>query len=328
MKAVIATGARTADGVELADAVTPGPPGPGEILVRVRAAGLNRADLLQARGLYPPPPGYDPYRPGLEFAGDVDAIGDGVKDLTIGERVFGIAAGEAQSEYLLIRGDHTAAIPARMSYAEAAAVPEAFITANDAMVTQAALTAGETVLIHAVGSGVGLAALQIAIAAGATPIGTSRTSEKLEKCHSFGLRYSIAVTERAEFADRVADITGGRGADVILDLVGGSYLAENLAALAKKGRMIFVGLTGGTRAEIDLAVVLAKRAVLRGTVLRSRSDQEKAEAVSKFRQDIVPQLAAGTMCAIVDRVYPAAEVSQAYAYLASNESFGKVVLEF
>lgn len=328
MKAVIATGARTADGVELADAVTPGQPGPGEILVRVRAAGLNRADLLQARGLYPPPPGFDPDRPGLEFAGDVAAIGDDVEDHKIGERVFGIAAGEAQAEYLLIRGDHTAAIPANMSYAEAAAVPEAFITANDAMITQAALEAGETVLIHAVGSGVGLAALQIALAVGATPIGTSRTSEKLEKCRSLGLRYALAVPERAEFADRVADITGGRGVDVILDLVGGSYLAENLAALARKGRMIFVGLTGGTRAEIDLAVVLAKRAELRGTVLRSRSDQEKAEAMARFRRDVVPHLAAGTMSAIVDRVYPAAEVSQAYSYLASNESFGKVVLEF
>jgi len=182
-------------------------------------------------------------------------------------------------------------------------------------------------LIHAVGSGVGLAALQLATAAGAQVVGTSRTAEKLDKCVEFGLDGSI-ITRDAIFAERVMGVTGGKGVQVILDLVGGAYFKENLRSLAVKGHLILVGLTSGRTAEIDLGMVLQKRATLVGTVLRPRSLKEKAEATRKFEEMVVPMFASGRLRANLDRVFPASEVVAAYEYLASNASFGKVALEF
>lgn len=299
-----------------------------EVLVRVRAAGLNRADLLQARGLYPPPDGYSPNIPGLEFAGEIaDASneGDGWK---AGDGVFGITAGEAQAEFLKIDQSLLARIPDKLSFAEAAAVPEAFITAHDAVVTQGRLKAGETLLVHAVGSGVGLAALQVARALGTTVIGTSRKADKLERCREFGLDVAIATGDAVDFSEAVKQATDGRGVDVILDLVGAAYFQQNLASLALKGRLMLVGLTSGAVTEFDMRAALQKRATIIGTTLRGRSLEEKASAVNAFVKDVVPLLESGAIKPNLDRVFPGKDVVAAYKYLESNESFGKVVLEF
>lgn len=327
MKAVFIDDPSTGRGLSLAEVPDPAAPSGTAVLVRVRAAGLNRADLLQAKGLYPPPPGFSPNIPGLEFAGEVAAVGSGVTGWRPGDRVFGITAGEAQAEYVSIDERHLAPIPDRLSFNEAAAVPEAFITAFDAVVTQAGLARGETLLIHAVGSGVGLAALQIGHVVGARVIGTSRTAAKLDACREFGLDAGL-VTAEPVFADAVIEATGGRGADVILDLVGGAYFPENLRSLAPKGRVMLVGLTAGRKAEVDLGMILQKRATVRGTVLRGRSFDEKCEVTRRFRDDVVPLVADGTLRPVIDRVFAAADVLAAYDHLASNESFGKVVLEF
>ena len=327
MKAVYINDPSPNAAVSLCEVDEPASPLASQVLVRVRAAGLNRADLMQVKGLYPPPPGVSPNIPGLEFAGEVTEVGSDVTQWSVGERVFGITAGEAQAEFLITDALHLARIPDSLTFIEAAAVPEAFITAQDAVITQAALSAGETLLIHAVGSGVGLAALQIAKAIGARVIGTSRTAAKLAKCDEFGIDAGI-VTAEPLFADAVAEANGGRGADVILDLVGGAYFSENIKCLAAKGRLMLVGLTAGRKSEIDLGVVLQKRLTLTGTVLRGRSFDEKAAVTRKFVDEIVPLLGSGRLRPVIDRVFAAADVSAAYDHLASNESFGKVVLEF
>src|SRR5687768_4436071 len=209
-------------------AITEGP----NVLVRVKAAGLNRADLLQRRGLYLPPVGCSPNIPGLEFAGEVVETGNEVSDLKTGDRVFGITAGEAQAELVKIDHHLLAKIPDGLDFTNAAAIPEAFITAYDAVFTQGKLKEGETLLVHAVGSGVGLAALQLAKARGSRVIGTSRTEDKLERCREFGLDVGITVTGEPIFSAEVLARTGGRGVDVVLDLVGGAYFEQNLQSMA------------------------------------------------------------------------------------------------
>ena len=326
MKAVYITDFTGSQCLEIKDVADPVPTAK-QVLVRVRAAGLNRADLLQARGAYPPPQGYSPNIPGLEFAGEVIGLGDQTTTWATGDRVFGIAAGEAQAELIASDEKLLIRIPDNLSFSEAAAVPEAYITAHDAIFSLGGLKANETLLIHAVGSGVGLAALQLAKACGAVVIGTSRTANKLEECIEFGLDFQISTATGASFAKAVNEATA-KGADVILDLVGAAYLQENLDSLALKGRLILVGLTSGAMAELNLAKVMHKRARVIGTVLRARSDDEKAAAVSKFAYEVLPLLGSGVIRPNLDRSFFAEDAVRAYQYLESNESFGKVVLEF
>lgn len=328
MKAIYISDFGGPENLEIREVPDPPKPTGTEALIRVRAAGLNRADLLQRKGLYPPPPGYSPNIPGLEFAGEVAEVGDDAGDFEKGDRVFGITAGEAQAEFLKIDRRLLARIPSGLNFTDAAAVPEAFITAHDAVFTQAKLKSGETLLVHAVGSGVGLAALQLAQAKGGIVIGTSRTREKLDQCRAFGLDEGIVVGTPPAFASEVLTRTNGRGVDVILDLVGGAYFEENLKATAVKGRIMLVGLTSGARAEFNLGVALSKRLTLIGTVLRSRSLEEKAEATSVFAEEVVPLLADGKIVPNVDRVFDLKDVRAAHKHLESNESFGKVVLRF
>ena len=327
MKAVYIKEFGDLSNLEFREVDDPAEPSANAVLVHVRAAGLNRADLLQVKGMYPPPAGYSPNIPGLEFAGEVLSIGPDVMGWKSDDRVFGITAGEAQAEQLLIDASLLARIPDDMPFPEAAAVPEAFVTAYDAIITQASLAAGDILVIHAVGSGVGLAALQIAKALGAKVVGTSRTSEKLEKCVGLGLDHAI-VADNADFADQVLDLTEGHGADVILDLVGADYFTDNLKCVANKGRIMLVGLTSGATAELDMRLALQKRLTIKGTVLRPRSISEKADAIERFSKEVLPLLADGTIQPNLDRAYPAGDVVEAYKYLASNKSFGKVVLEF
>jgi putative PIG3 family NAD(P)H quinone oxidoreductase len=299
------------------------------VLVRVHAAGVNRAELLQRRGRYPAPPGAPADIPGLEFAGVVEETGADARAWRAGARVFGITAGGAQAEYVCVPESHLAEIPPGLDFARAAAVPEVFITAHDALWTQAGLEMGERVLIHAAGSGVGTAAVQLARAAGAGAIyGTARTAEKIERAREFGLDEGVVVGEDPRvFADAVRAWSGGRGVDVILDLVGASYLAANLEALAPRGRMMLVGTLAGASAPLDFGAVMAKRLSLTGTVLRARSTEEKARAVRRFAAHVVPLLARGSLRPVVDAVFPLDDAPAAYERLETNRTFGKVVLE-
>jgi NADPH2:quinone reductase len=303
-------------------------PSETEVLVNVKASALNRADLLQRRGFYPAPKGFPERILGLEFAGEVAETGENARNFKVGDRVFGITAGGAQAEFLLTDESLLAEIPENLSFTEAAAVPEAFITAHDAIFTQANLKEHETLLIHAVGSGVGLAALQLAKAKNIRTFGTSRTSDKLEECRKFGLDESILTGEGANFAGIISEKTAGKGIDVILDLVGAVYFEANLESLALKGRIMLVGTTGGAKAELNFGLLMSKRARIIGTVLRARPTAEKAEATLKFAAEVVPLLAAGRIKPNIDRVFKIEEIRKAHEYLESNASFGKVVLEF
>lgn len=298
-------------------------PGRGELLVRVWSSGLNRADLLQRRGRYPAPPGAPPEVPGLEFAGEVAALGEAVRGWGIGGRVMGIVPGGAYAEYVTIPAAHALRLPPTWTFDEAAAVPEAFVTAFDAMMLQGHVRRSQRVLIHAVGSSVGVAALQLARAVGATVAGTSRTPAKLERAKAFGLDRPILVTERFE-----PDPTLEGWADLVVDLVGGHYLPGDVRALAPRGRILVIGLSAGREAALDLGVVLSKRASIIGTVLRSRSRAEKTRLFAAFRTRVLPRFVKGQLRPVVDRVFPATDVVAAHRYLEENRNFGSVVLSW
>ncbi len=298
------------------------------VRVRVRAAGLNRADLLQKRGRYPAPPGVPADIPGLEFAGEVEQLGEDARMWRLGQRVFGITAGGAQAEYVVVPESHLAAIPHGLSFEEAAAIPEVFITAHDALLTQGRLRTGERVLVHAVGSGVGTAAVQLARAAGAGAVyGTARTAEKIERAREFGMDNGVVVSDDPRaFANAVWGWTGDAGVNVVLDLVGASYLDANLEALALRGRLLLVGTLGGASASLNFRHVMGKRLRVIGTVLRARSTEEKAAAVRRFSAEVVPLFTRGLVRPVLDRTFSLDDVADAYARLESNETFGKVVL--
>jgi putative PIG3 family NAD(P)H quinone oxidoreductase len=326
MKAVVITKPGEVDVLEIRDVPSPSAT-PDRVRVRVRAAALNRADILQRKGRYPAPPGAPSDIPGMEFAGEVDQVGPDVTTWRPGQRVFGICGGGAQAEYVVVPAQHLALIPDNLNWEEAAAIPEVFITAHDALFTQAQLKQGESVLVHAAGSGVGTAAIQLARATGAIAFGTSRSGWKLERAKEFGLANSIVVeNDLALLIDAVNEWTGNRGVDVVLDLVGAGYLEANLKSLAAKGRLMFVGTTSGAAATLNLGIVMSKRLTLRGTVLRSRSDEEKATATRLFAEQVVPLLADGKVRAVIDRTYKLREISEAHARMESNENFGKIVL--
>ncbi|HEY7569530.1 MAG TPA: NAD(P)H-quinone oxidoreductase [Gemmatimonadaceae bacterium] len=314
------------NGLEIRDVPEPQVPA-RHVLVRVRAAGLNRADLMQRAGKYPPPADVPKEIPGLEFAGEVVRCGDGASRWREGDRVFAITGGGAQAEYVSSHEDMLASVPGRLSDVEAGAVPEAYITAYDALIGQAGLKAGERVLIHAVASGVGLAAVQICRAWGAIPYGTSRTEAKLDRARSIGLEAGVALgSDPGAILARGAAWTGGVGFDVVLDLVGGDYVSPSLEVLAPRGRLMLVGTMAGSRANVDLRRILGMRLTLRGTVLRGRSLQEKIAAMRAFTDEVVPRLANGTLAPVIDATYPLAQIDAAYARLESNSTVGKVVL--
>jgi NADPH:quinone reductase len=328
MKAVVITEPGGPDVLEVRVVNDPGPPAADHVRVRVRAAGLNRADVLQRMGRYPAPPGYPQDIPGLEFAGEVAEVGANVENWQRGQRVFGITAGGAQAEFLSVPGGHLAEIPANLDWLEAAAVPEVFITAHDALFTRANLRDGEAMLVHAAGSGVGTAAIQLARAAGAKAFGTSRTAEKLERAREFGLTDALVVRDDPGIlVEAVEKWTNGRGVDVILDLVGARYFEANLGALAALGRIVLVGTTSGSQATLDFSTAMRKRLTIVGTMLRGRSLEEKATATKLFAEQVVPLLAAGTVKPVIDRVYKMADVREAHRRMEANENFGKIVLE-
>jgi putative PIG3 family NAD(P)H quinone oxidoreductase len=295
------------------------------VRVRVRAFGVNRADLLQRRGFYPAPAGAPADILGLEFAGEVDAAGPaGSGTWRAGERVMGLTAGGAYAEYVVVPAAQLLPIPAGYSFSDAAAVPEAFLTAYDAL-ERVGLAPGEWLLVHAVGSGVGTAAVQLARARGAHVVGTSRTAAKLDRAKRLGLDAGVD-TAGGEFVGAVRRVTAG-GADAALDLLGGSLFPRTLEALRPLGRLVLVGLTAGRKAELDLGLVLRHRLRLEGTVLRSRSVEEKAVLVRRFADAVLPLLKGGTVRPVVDRVWPFEGVEEAHAAMAADRSFGKLVIE-
>jgi putative PIG3 family NAD(P)H quinone oxidoreductase len=329
MRAVVIASHGGVEGIELQEVEMPAQPTGDRVRVRVHAAGLNRADILQRRGHYPPPAGYPENIPGLEFAGEVEALGEAAHRWKMGDRVFGLTAGGAQAEFVVVAESNLAAIPAQLSWVEAAAMPEVFVTAHDALFTQAHLQKGETVLIHAVASGVGTAAAQLAHAAGATVIGTSRRAEKLERARDFNIDKTILVGDAPEsFAEAVLEGTNHHGADVVLDLVGGKYFPASLMALASRGRLICVGTTAGAKSEIDIGLLMKKRASIIGTVLRSRSIEEKASAIQLFSDEVLPLVRQGLVRPVVEAVYRAEEIRAAHEHLESNRAVGKIVLTF
>ena len=302
--------------LELREVPTP-EPGVEQVRVRVRATALNRADLLQRLGQYPAPPGVPADIPGLEVAGEIDALGPSATRFKLGERVFGLVGGGGYAEHVVLHERTLARIPERLDWVQAAAVPEAFITAHDALFRLGGLRPGGRVLIHAAGSGVGLAAVQLAAAVHAVSFGTSRTPGKLSRALELGLTHAVAP----EGFERAA-----AGVEVVIDLVGGPYLARNLEALAPCGRLVVVGLLGGRKEPLDLGLVLQKRLTIVGTALRSRPLEEKIAVTRVFEAEVVPLLAAGVVRAVVDRVFPIEDVRAAQELMQSNASFGKIVL--
>ncbi len=324
MKAIVITEFGGPEVLKLREVETPAPQR-GEVRVRVRATAVNRADLIQRLGMYAAPPGVPKDIPGLEYAGEVDAVGQDVVDVRVGERVFGLVGGGSYAEQVIVNAREIARIPDALSFADAAAIPEAFLTAYDAMVTRGRLAAGEAVLISAVGSGVGTAAVQIARAIGARSIGTVRTKDKLERARALGLDVGI-VAEGGAFADAVLAARPG-GVDVVLELVGGGYVAEDVKCVATKGRIVVVGLMAGVQSELDLRALLFKRAEIHGTVLRARPLEEKIAAMQVFSRNVVPLVASGVLRPVVEAVIPLAEAARAHELVSKNETFGKVVLE-
>lgn len=301
-------------------------PGPGEVLVKVRASALNRADILQRMGKYAPPQGVMAEIPGIEFAGEVVELAGNGSRWRAGDRVFGVVAGGAHAEFLVTHESLLAPVPKRMDWVEAGAVPEAFMTAHDALISQAGLHEEEYVLIHAVGSGVGLAAAQIVKAWGAHAFGTSRTADKLSQSREYGMEEGFLATSLSELGASVSRWSGDHGVDVVLDLLGGPYVAASIEAAALQGRIMLVGAIAGSTAQIDVRRVLSKRLTLRGTVLRPRTTGEKAGVTEAFARDLLPLLDSGALVGNVDSVFPLHEMREAHKRMESNETFGKVVI--
>ena len=300
-------------------------PGGDQLLVRVRATALNRADTLQRQGLYPPPPGESDVL-GLELAGEVEAVGSAVRNVHVGDRVFGLVGGGGYAEKAVLAARMAMPIPSDWSFAEAAAVPEVFFTAQETLFTLAQLRAGETVLIHAGASGVGTAGIQMARETGANVLVTAGSAEKIARCIELGAAAGCNYKERG-FADWVQERTDGRGVDVIEDFIGAAYWDDNLKSLAPGGRLVLVGFMGGTKAETNLGLILMKRLRIFGSVLRSRPLADKIDITRRFQADWLPLLEAGRIKPIIDRSFRLHEAADAHRYMEANKNVGKIILD-
>jgi putative PIG3 family NAD(P)H quinone oxidoreductase len=320
MRAVVYTGAGGAEVIQLRDVAMP-EPGPHQIRVRVRAAGLNRVDVYQRRGVYPAPPGWPADIPGLEYAGTIDALGSGVSRWKVGARVMGLVGGGAHAEHVVVHEAEALRLPGKLDFIQGAAIPEAFFTAYDALVTRARLARGERVLIHAVGSGIGTAAVQIVRLLGGVAIGTSRTPGKLERARALGLEVPISTAGDRSFREQLSDPV-----DVIVDVLGASALADNLALLSTRGRMVVLAFLQGSQVNGDLMPLLRKRLEIIGSVMRTRSPEERIELAAAFRRDMLPHFSSGELQPVVGATLPMTEIAAAHRAMESNETFGKVVL--
>jgi len=300
------------------------PPGEGELLLRVAAAGVNRPDLLQREGKYPPPPGTTDV-PGLEVAGTVAAVGPGVGGWSDGDAACALVAGGGYAEYCLAPAPQCLPVPRGLSPVEAAALPEALFTVWTNVFERGRLAPGETLLVHGGASGIGTTAIQLARALGATVLATAGTAEKCAACERLGALRAIHYREE-DFAAVAKEATGGRGVDVILDMVGGSYVPRDLDCLAPEGRLVLIALLGGSRAEVDLRLVLQRWLTLTGSTLRSRSVEEKGRIAEKLRERVWPLLESGAVAPVIDSTFPLAEAKEAHRRLEAGGHVGKIVL--
>lgn len=301
-------------------------PGPEEVLVAVHATALNRADLLQRMGRYSGPKGTRDDLPGLEMAGIVESVGERVTAWAPGDRVMALLGGGGYGSKLAVHERMLMRVPPNVELEAAASIPEVFLTAYDAMFAQCELAMGESVLIHAAGSGVGTAAIQLAASQGCRIFGTAGSADKLERAGELGLNVGINYHDE-DFAEVVRERTDGAGVNVILDVIGGPYWNQNLAALALRGRMVIVGTMGGSKLEVNLGALMGKRAVVHGTLLRARPLEEKATLTQEFVARVLPLFQNESITPIVDRVFPLAEVAEAHRYMETNANFGKIVLQ-
>ncbi len=324
MRAVIMTGPGDVDVLQMAEVATP-KPGPHELLVAVHASSLNRIDILRRRGLYPKSAD-DSNILGLDVAGDVAAVGSAVKQFSVGDKVFGLVKQGAYAEYCLLPEVLAMPIPENLAYTEAAAIPEVFFTAEETVLQLGQLQAGQTLLLHAAGSGVGVAALQLAKAIGAKVIFTAGSDAKIAKLLALG--GDVGINYRTQdFAELVLQATNNIGVDVVEDFIGKDYFARNLAVLKPGGCLVQVAFMSGATTEIDLRLVLQKRLHIIGSVLRSRDLADKAVIKQRFAKTWLPLFGSGKLHAVIDKVFAFAEVQAAHQYMEANLNFGKIILQ-
>lgn len=299
-------------------------PGPEELAVRVRATAVNRADVLQRRGFYPPPPGASDVL-GLELAGEVTAVGERANGWAIGDQLCAVVAAGGYAEEAVVPAAVALPLPPGLDVVSAAAVPEVFTTAFDNLVLRGRLRAGERVLIHGGAGGVGTAAVQLAKRLGCTVYATAGSEEKLAACVDLGADAAIHHREE-DFVERVRELTDGAGVDVVLDVMGAAYLARNLDALATEGRLVVIGLQGGVVGELNLALVLAKRLTVLGSTLRARTVAERAPLTRLMVEQVWPGFADGSLRPVIDRILPLEQVREAHVLMEAGELIGKLVL--
>ena len=298
--------------------------GPGEVLVRVAAAGVNRADVMQREGRYPPPPGASDI-PGLELSGTVVAAGDGVTDVAVGDDVCAIVTGGGYAEYCLVPAPQCLPIPASVSLRDAAALPEAYMTVWTNVFERGRLAAGETFLVHGGSSGIGTAAIQLAKLFGARVFATAGSAEKCQACVELGADVAINYREQ-DFVEAVREATNGRGADVILDMVGGAYLQRNVGSLAVEGRLVIIALMEGTKAEANLASLMSRRLTITGSTLRARSVHQKAAIAAQLRANVWARMTAGELHPVIHATYPLTDAAEAHRVMQSSTHIGKLLL--
>jgi putative PIG3 family NAD(P)H quinone oxidoreductase len=323
MRAITIPSPGDADTLILAEVPTPDL-GAGEVLLQVAAAGVNRADLMQRQGFYPPPPGASPY-PGLEVSGTVTALGQDVTGWAAGDQVCALLSGGGYAEQVAVPSTQLLPIPSGVSLVEAAALPEVVNTVWSNVFMTANLQVGQTILIHGGSGGIGTMAIQLARAIGARIAVTAGTSEKLQACRDLGAEILINYREQ-DFVQALGDATQGRGADVILDNIGAKYLGRNVSALAANGRLVIIGLQGGVKAELDINTLLRKCAAVIATSLRGRPATEKAAIVAGVREHVWPLIEAGEVKPVVHRTFPLARAADAHRELESGVNIGKVLL--
>jgi NADPH2:quinone reductase len=300
-------------------------PKDGEILVHVRAAGVNRPDVLQRKGIYPPPEGASPL-PGLEVAGEVAALGGNVSGFAVGDTVTALLAGGGYAEYAVAPAGQCLPVPRGLSFTEAASLPETFFTVWSNLFDRARLRAEETLLVHGGTSGIGIAAIQMAVAFGARVLATAGSAEKCAACVRLGATRAINYGDE-DFVVATRDATGGRGADVILDMVGGEYVARNIKACAPDGRIVQIAFLGGSRVTLDLMALMRNRITLTGSTLRPRETAFKAAIAAALRQKVWPLIERGRIRPVIDSVFPLADAARAHARMESSQHIGKIVLE-
>ena len=323
MKAIVFDNPGAEDVLQLGDAESP-PVGENDLLIRVHATAVNRADLLQRQGLYPPPKGASALL-GLECAGEVVAVGAGVPGWKIGDRAMALLAGGGYAEQVAVHHGSAMHVPEALGWEEAGSLPEVFLTAFLNLFELGAVPDGGTVLVHGGGSGVGTAAIQLCREAGIRCIVTAGSAEKLERCRQLGASATINYKD-GDFAPKVLEATSQRGVDVVLDCVGGRYLAQNVDCLAVDGRLVVIGLIGGAKAEINLAKLLMRRLQVIGSTLRTRSAEQKQALVDAFVSRFGEAIAAGRIKPVIDKVFALAEAGAAHRLMQSSEHFGKIVL--